>query len=78
MLAPACTPRAIVDKLSVAINEALKMDDVISALRMQGFEPLGGTPDEFSRYIKSEIAQWARVADSAGLRRRVMYLIDLE
>src|SRR5688572_4273069 len=58
MLAPAGTPREIVDKVSVGINEALKMDDVIQALRKQGFEPLGGTPDHFSRYITSEIAQW--------------------
>ena len=69
MLAPAGTPREIVDKVSVGINEALKMDDVIQALRKQGFEPLGGTPDEFSGYIKSEIAQWARVAESAGLKK---------
>ena len=69
MLAPAGTPREIVDKLSVGINEALKMDDVIQALRKQGFETLGGTPDEFSRYIESEIAQWARVAQSAGLKK---------
>jgi len=69
MLAPAGTPREIVDKLSVGINEALKMDDVIQALRKQGFETLGGTPDDFSRYIESEIAQWARVAQSAGLKK---------
>ncbi len=69
MLAPAGTPREIVDKVSVGINEALKMDDVIQALRKQGFETLGGTPDEFSGYIKTEIAQWARVAESAGLKK---------
>ena len=69
MLAPAGTPREIVDKVSVGINEALKMDDVIQALRKQGFEPVGGTPEEFSRYIASEIAQWARVAQSAGLKK---------
>jgi tripartite-type tricarboxylate transporter receptor subunit TctC len=69
MLAPAGTPREIVDKVSVGINEALKMDDVIQALRKQGFEPLGGTPDHFSRYITSEIAQWGRVAQSAGLKK---------
>ena len=76
MLAPAGTPREIVDKVSVGINEALKMDDVIQALRKQGFEPLGGTPDEFSGYIKSEIAQWARVAQSAGLKE-VTHASDL-
>jgi tripartite-type tricarboxylate transporter receptor subunit TctC len=68
MLAPAGTPREIVDKLSVAINEALKMDDVIQALRTQGSEPLRGSAEEFSSHIKSEIAQWARVAEAAGLK----------
>jgi tripartite-type tricarboxylate transporter receptor subunit TctC len=69
MFAPAGTPRVVVDNVSVGINEALKMDDVIQALRKQGFEALGGTPDEFSRYVASEIAQWARVAESAGLKK---------
>lgn len=69
MLAPAGTPREIVDKVSVGINEALKMDDVVQSLRKQGFEPLGGTPDQFARYINSEIAQWSRVAESAGLKK---------
>jgi tripartite-type tricarboxylate transporter receptor subunit TctC len=69
MLAPAGTPRDIVDKLARGINEALKMGDVIQALHTQGFDPLGSTPDEFARYIQSEIAQWARVAQSAGLKK---------
>ncbi len=69
MLAPAGTPREIVDKLSAGINEALKMDDVVQSLHKQGFDPLGGTPDEFSRYIQSEIAQWARVAELARLKK---------
>ena len=69
MLAPAGTPREIVDKLSVGVNEALKMDDVIQTLRKQGSAPLGGTPDAFSGYIKNEIAQWARVAQTAGLKK---------
>jgi tripartite-type tricarboxylate transporter receptor subunit TctC len=69
MLAPAGTPREIIDKVAAGINEALKMDDVVLSLRKQGFEPLGGTPDAFARYIESEIAQWARVAEAAGLRK---------
>jgi tripartite-type tricarboxylate transporter receptor subunit TctC len=69
MLAPSGTPREIIDKLSAGINEALKMDDVVQSLRKQGFEPLGGTPDAFARYISDEIAQWARVAEAAGLRK---------
>lgn len=69
MFAPAGTPREIVDKVSVGINEALKMDEVVESLRKQGFEPLGSTPDEFAAYVKSEIAQWARVVEAAGLKK---------
>ena len=44
MLAPAGTPREIVDVLSKAVNEALKSDDVVGQMQLQGMEPLGGTP----------------------------------
>ena len=69
MFAPAGTSRAVIDVLAAGINEALKMDDVIASLRKQGFDPLGGTPDEFARYVQNEIAQWARVAELAGLKK---------
>ena len=49
MLAPAGTPREIVDKLSKAVNEALKSEDVVKQMRLSGMEPLGGTPEEFAR-----------------------------
>jgi tripartite-type tricarboxylate transporter receptor subunit TctC len=69
LFAPAGTPREVVDKLSVGINEALKMDDVLAQLHKQGFDALGGTPDAFTRYVQSEIAQWARVVEAAGLKK---------
>jgi tripartite-type tricarboxylate transporter receptor subunit TctC len=69
LLAPAGTPREIVDKLARASNEALKADDVRSALKTAGLDPLGSSPDEFSRYIASEIAKGAKVAEAAGLKK---------
>ena len=44
MLAPAGTPREIVDTLSKAVNEALKSEDVMRQMQLQGMEPLGGSP----------------------------------
>jgi tripartite-type tricarboxylate transporter receptor subunit TctC len=67
MLAPAGTPREIVDKLSKAVNEALKSEDVVKQMRLSGMEPLGGTPDEFARRIKEDTARWDAVLQASGL-----------
>ncbi len=61
ILAPAGTPSQITNMLSKAINEILKSDDVTRALRLQGIEILGGTPDEFAMRIKNDIARWDAV-----------------
>jgi tripartite-type tricarboxylate transporter receptor subunit TctC len=69
LLAPAGTPRDIVDKLAAATNEALAAPDVVAALRVQGQEPLGGSPEEFARYIESEIKKGKVLAEAAGLKK---------
>jgi tripartite-type tricarboxylate transporter receptor subunit TctC len=69
MVAPAGTPRPIIDKLSGAINEALKSDEVAKPLRGAGLDIKGGTPDEFSAYIASETKKWDGVISAAGLRK---------
>ncbi len=69
LLAPAGVPREIVDKLNRAINDALRSGDVLSPLRTQGIDPLGGSAEEFARYIESETTKWAAVARSAGLKK---------
>ena len=67
MLAPAGTPREIVDRISKAVNEALKTDEVVKQMRGAGMEPLGGTPDEFGRRIKEDTARWDAVLKASGL-----------
>ena len=69
LLAPAGTPREIVDKLARAANEALQSNDVLAPLRAQGFEPIGGSPDEFGRYIDGELRKWSNVAIAADLKK---------
>jgi len=67
--APAGTSRAVIDKLAAAANAALKDEDVVAKLRKQGFEPLGGVPDEFAGFIAREIVKWAAAAEAAGLKK---------
>ena len=69
LLAPNGTPPAIVEKLSVAANEALKTDEVQTALKRQGTDPLGSTPKEFSDFIRADIEKWVAVLTSSGLRK---------
>jgi tripartite-type tricarboxylate transporter receptor subunit TctC len=68
LMAPAGTPREIVDKLAHAANEAIKSDEVIAPLRSQGIELIGGSPDAFVRYVANDIKRWTAVATAAGLR----------
>ena len=69
LMAPADTPRDIVQKLARATNEALKSRDVIEPLQKQGIDMLGGTPQEFADYIRSETAKWTRVVAAAGMKQ---------
>jgi len=64
LLAPAGTPAAIIDKLSGAANDALKTEEVRTALKRQGTDPLGGTPQEFADFIRTDIAKWVAVLAS--------------
>jgi tripartite-type tricarboxylate transporter receptor subunit TctC len=69
LLAPPGTPKEIVDQLARAVNDALKSEDVLGPMRAQGFDPLGGSPAEFARFIQTDIDRWNSVANSAGLRK---------
>jgi tripartite-type tricarboxylate transporter receptor subunit TctC len=70
LVAPAGTPAAVIEKLAAAANAALKSDDVVTKLRAQGFEPLGGSPQEFAGFIARETIKWAAAADAAGLKKK--------
>ena len=69
LLAPAGTPRDIVEKLSRAANEALKADNVVAQTRSQGIRVLGGSPDDFGKAIHTDITKWKDVIIEAGLKQ---------
>jgi tripartite-type tricarboxylate transporter receptor subunit TctC len=69
LLAPAGTPLAIVEKLSVAANAALSTEEVRTALKRQGTDPLGGTPKEFADFIRADIEKWVAVLAAANSRK---------
>jgi tripartite-type tricarboxylate transporter receptor subunit TctC len=69
LLAPAATPPAIIEKLSAAANEALKGEAVRTALKQQGTDPVGGTPREFSDFIRADIEKWVAVLALSGPKK---------
>ena len=66
LLAPAATPKPIVARLNAEVIKILAEPDVRQQLLNQGFEVLGGTPEQFGVFIKSEIVKWTRVIRDAG------------
>ena len=69
ILVPTGTPTSVITKLADATNKTLKDPDVLRLLHAQGMDALGGTPDEFSRYIASETAKWAGVIKTAKIKK---------
>jgi len=68
MLAPAGTPRAIVEKLNAEIVRVLQLPDVRERLSAEAFELPADTPDQFAAVIKAEMSRWAKLVKETGAR----------
>lgn len=68
VLVAAGTPRPIVQRLNAEINAILKDPAVRSTLNAQGFELVGGTPEDFANLIKSESDKWAPLIKRTGAK----------
>jgi tripartite-type tricarboxylate transporter receptor subunit TctC len=69
LVAPAGTPKPVVDKLAKAVAEASTSPEVVASWKPQGIDPIGGGPDDFGRHIASESKRWGEVAAAAGLKK---------
>lgn len=67
VLAPAGTPRAIIDRLQRDIVKALQQPDVLAKLTADGTEAVGSSPQQFAAHMKSERAKWVKVIKQLGL-----------
>ena len=63
------TPFDVIDKLARTVRETLASNEVIATLASQGFEPLSGGPQDFTRTIGTESKRWTEVAQAAGLKQ---------
>ena len=69
LLAPAQTPQEIVTRLHAEMARILQQPEVKERFAGDGADPVGNTPDEFARYIQSELVKWAKVAREAGIKQ---------
>ena len=68
VLAPAGTPRGIVDRLNVVINKSVRDPAARERLNGIGIEPVGTTPERFAEIIKSDLVKYAQIAKAANIK----------
>ena len=68
VLAPAKTPRPVIDKLNAEIARILKLPDIQQSYARQGFVPVGSTPQQFATHISDMIAKYQRVVKDANIK----------
>jgi tripartite-type tricarboxylate transporter receptor subunit TctC len=69
LMVPAGTPPAVIDKLGRAVNQVLKSQELLANFKKHGYEPLGGSPADFTRYVEREMIKWKTAAEVAGVRK---------
>ncbi|HVF62606.1 MAG TPA: tripartite tricarboxylate transporter substrate binding protein [Casimicrobiaceae bacterium] len=67
-LAPAGTPRDIVNRLSAEVSKAASSADLRTRFGELGLEPVGGTPEQATKFLEEEIGKWAKVITTAGVK----------
>ncbi|GIL03790.1 MAG: hypothetical protein BroJett031_03100 [Betaproteobacteria bacterium] len=68
ILAPAKTPRPIVERLQRELAEVLKDPEVRNRYATLGIEPVGNTPEQFAAQIRADLARWEKVVKTAGIK----------
>jgi tripartite-type tricarboxylate transporter receptor subunit TctC len=66
LMAPAGTPKPIIDKLNIAVNAAVKRPETAKLWAEQGALPMSMTPEEFDKYLRDDIVKWAAVVKQIG------------
>jgi tripartite-type tricarboxylate transporter receptor subunit TctC len=61
LMAPTGTPKPVIDKLNAAVNAAIKRPEIVKLWADQGAEPMSMTPEQFDKYLRSDIVKWAEV-----------------
>jgi tripartite-type tricarboxylate transporter receptor subunit TctC len=63
LMAPAGTPKPVIDRLNAAVNTAIKRPEIVKLWADQGAAPMSMTPEQFDKYLRSDIVKWAEVVN---------------
>jgi len=70
LMAPAKTPREIIARWNAEVGKILATADIKERFANDGLEPMGGTAEEFGKFIRSEIDKYAKVIKAAGVQQQ--------
>jgi tripartite-type tricarboxylate transporter receptor subunit TctC len=68
ILAPAATPRAVIDRVHREAVKVLQSADIRERLKADGADPVASSPEEFAAFLRSETAKWAKVVKAVGIQ----------
>ena len=68
VMAPANTPKTVIDRLNAEIGKVLARADLRDAWRKQGAETMAMTPEKFGEFLRADIGKWAKVVKAAGIK----------
>lgn len=68
VMAPAKTPKAIINRLAAAINKAVQHPDTVSRYTTLGIDPVGNTPEQYAAQTRIDIAKYAKAVKSSGIK----------
>jgi len=64
--APKGTPDEVVQKLNASVNRIIKQPDIEKQMVHEGADPVGGTPEQYKAFIKSEYDRWKTIVIESG------------
>jgi tripartite-type tricarboxylate transporter receptor subunit TctC len=68
LIAPAGTPREIVEKLNAAVQKVIAQPAIRAKFAEIGAQATGGTPEQFGAYIREDLAKWTRIVKEANVK----------
>jgi tripartite-type tricarboxylate transporter receptor subunit TctC len=68
LMAPAATPRPVLDRLSAEVNKIVGSTEVKEAWGKQGAVPMGMSVDQFDRFIREDVQKWSKLVKGTGMK----------
>jgi len=68
LMAPAGTPRPVLEKLNAEVNKILASAEVRETWGKQGAQPMGMSIDAFDKFLRADVAKWAKVVKASGAK----------